>query len=97
MGASNVVNLAEYRAYRAYARGGFAGAVQSLPKASGLEQDIPLSAPSESSGTVVYLTMDMGGLVGQVVINDGNTDDVIDEITVAIAENLEVVFKNITA
>ncbi len=96
---ANVINLAEYRNMKAYARGGFAGALQSMPMAAGWEQPVPVNPMSSlaTSGATVNLNFDLTGLVGQVVIESrDDLDKAVDQITGAIADNLRSVFQNMT-
>jgi hypothetical protein len=94
-----VANLAEYRNIKAYAAGGFAGALQALPTAVGNRDEwmVPVAAPSTVTPgmATVNLNFDLAGLVGQVVIeNKDDIDGSINKITSAIADNLRSVFQN---
>ncbi len=96
---ANVINLAEYRNIRAYASGGFAGAVQSMPMAAGWDQPVPVGSASSfaTSGATINLNFDLAGLVDQVIIESkDDIDGAVDEITGAIASNLQAVFQNMT-
>lgn len=96
---ANVINLAEYRNIRAYASGGFAGAVQSMPMAAGWDQPVPVGSASSfaTSGATINLNFDLAGLVDQVIIESkDDIDRAVDKITDAIADNLRKVFQNMT-
>ena len=95
---TNIANLAEYRNIKAYASGGFAGAMQSMPMAAG-GWEVPASAPLPvmSGAATINLNFDLAGLVGQVVIeNRDNIDGAVDNIAGTIADNLRKVFQNMT-
>jgi SLT domain-containing protein len=97
-GRTNVISLSEHRNIKAYASGGFTGAVLSLPVAAG-GWDVPISDPKQAVPRVanINLNFDLAGLVGQVVIeNKDDIDGAVDKITGAIANNLRSVFQNMT-
>ncbi len=60
---SSIVNLAEYRNMKAYASGGFAGVVQSMPIAAGWEQPFPVGSMSSfaTPGATINLNFDLAG------------------------------------
>ncbi len=101
---ANVVSLADYRNVRAYAAGGFAGAIQNLSAAAGSwAQPVTTTAPTEGPLSVG----DCGDSISIVnnisVMVDGGGNgiapsarDIADEVTGEIALRLKKVFQNMT-